>query len=304
MANRFGHSTNLAFSEMDILLCRRHILQTRSDGTVTEKKLKQIYDRIYTGKIRRVIRRTGLNRLLSKPFWKIAYWTSQDVTTHEIGDQKLSFRTDTYTEYMRFNDLAGEHGIIDDVLGSLSEDDVFYDIGANVGTYTCFAASKLRSGRVISFEPEPRNATGLRENLDLNSLDAEIIEVALSDTDGTAQLGLGGVEAGEGKHSITTDDADGDTIQVETARGDSIIAERELPAPTVVKIDVEGAELPVLHGMRDTLQEKCRLVYVEVHPEEMGDGTTGDVSLFLKERGFDVEVLTHRGSQRFLRGSK
>ncbi|WP_217920700.1 FkbM family methyltransferase [Halorubrum sp. CBA1229] len=206
---------------------------------------------------------------------------------------------------MRFRDLAGERSVVEDLLNDLDSDDIFYDIGANVGTYTCFAAAKLGPGRTFAFEPEPENADRLRENLDLNNLDAEIVQIALSNTNGTVDLALTGDEAGEGKHAIATGD-DGQTLEVETARGDSIIKERELPKPTVVKIDVEGAELSVLRGLRETLRENCQLVYVEVHKEKIEDfdGEVSEVKTLLTDAGFEVAETFQRGSDVFLRASK
>lgn len=57
-------------------------------------------------------------------------------------------------------------------------------------------------------------------------------------------LALTGNEAGEGKHSIATTD-DGQTHEAKAARGDTQIKERGLPKPTVLKNDVEDAELLV-----------------------------------------------------------
>ncbi|MDB9281515.1 FkbM family methyltransferase [Halorubrum ezzemoulense] len=206
---------------------------------------------------------------------------------------------------MRFRDLSDEHSIIEDLLTALDIDDVFYDIGANVGTYTCFTAAQLDTGRTLAFEPEPKNADRLQENLELNDLHAEIVQVVLSDTDGTVEFALSGDEAGEGEHAIATDNSE-QTLEVETARGDTIIEERGLPKPTVVKIDVEGAELSVLRGLRETLCTNCRLVYVEVHTEKITDfgGEASEVKTFLTDAGFDVTEISQRGSEVFLRASK
>jgi FkbM family methyltransferase len=206
---------------------------------------------------------------------------------------------------MRFRDLNRERPVVEDFLTNIDPEDIFYDIGANVGTYSCFAAAKLGPGRTISFEPEPKNAEHLRKNLEMNGLEAEIVQIALSDTDGTANLALTGDEAGEGEHAIATGDND-HTLKVQTARGDSIIKKRGLSKPTVVKIDVEGAELSVLRGLQDTLHESCRLVYVEVHPEKIEDfgGKASEVESLLIDVGFEVTEISHRRSEVFLRASK
>ena len=267
--------------------------------------LRRTRDRFYSGWVRQSILRIGLNKLLSGPYWQLVYSLSENTQTHDLADRSIDFRTDTFTEFMRFRDLAGERSVVEDLLTALDSNDVFYDIGANVGTYTCFAAAELGPGRTVAFEPEPENADHLRENLELNDLDAEIVQIALSDTDGTVDLALTGDEAGEGEHAIATD-KDERTLEVKTARGDSIIEERELPKPTVLKIDVEGAELSVLRGLRETLHENCRLVYVEVHTEKIRDfgGETSEVETLLTDAGFEVTEISQRGSEVFLRASK
>ncbi len=205
---------------------------------------------------------------------------------------------------MRFIDLVGEETVVEDLVSSINKSDVFYDIGANVGTYTCFAASKSPNGSVVAFEPEPDNATRLRENLSLNDLYAEVVEVALSNRTGTVNLELTGDEPGEGEHTIVASGADSGSIEVPTMRGDDLIEKRGLPAPTIIKIDVEGAEFMVLQGLAKTIEENCRLIYVEVHPNKMLSGSEDQVVSFLEKRGFEVEYFTQRGDELFLRATK
>lgn len=260
---------------------------------------------LYRGWIRRFFQKIGIADRFSDLYGTLVCQLSHERQTHTINGQVIKFRTETYSEFMRFRELAGEGLVIEDLLESIKPDDIFFDVGANVGTYSCFAASKLGSKQTIAFEPEPRNASRLQENLQLNGLEGEIREVALSDSNGTVKFALGGEETGEGEHAIATHD-DMKTIEVETARGDSIIQEHELPAPTVIKIDVEGAEFSVLRGLRDTLIDTCRLVYVEVHPEKIGafGGSVSEVHGLLEDAGFEVVEMDHRGDEFFLRGSK
>lgn len=264
--------------------------------------LRQARDRLYTGTIRRFVQRVGLNDYLSGPYWRLVFTLTDETQTHSIDEQTVSFHTESFDEFMRFNDFKGERPIIKDLLQSLEPDDVFYDIGANVGTYTCFAASKLGLNAVVAYEPEPKNAARLQENLNLNGLDSKIVEVALSDSDGTTELALAGEEAGEGEHAIATS-GEQETIEVETARLDRLVKEREVPPPTVVKIDVEGAEISVLRGMEQILQEYCRLVYVEVHPDKINGygGTPKDIYSLLENAGFKTEKTAHLANRYFVK---
>ncbi|MFP9193643.1 FkbM family methyltransferase [Natrialbaceae archaeon A-CW1-1] len=260
---------------------------------------------MYRGFFRQAVRRVGLNKLLSDPYWKLVHKFSTDVQTHSIYGHEIDFKIDSHAEFMRFRNLAGERIILEDLLCSLEPNDVVYDIGGNVGTYTCFIASILGPRQTIAFEPEPKNADRLRDNLELNELDAEVIEVALSDADGTVELALSGEKAGEGEHAIATGQ-NKNTIEIEMTRGDAVIEQRNLPVPSVIKIDVEGAEMSTLRGLKGVLQKHVRLVYVEIHPEkipEFGDSVP-EVRAFLNDAGFEITEMTSRGSEFFLRASK
>ena len=277
-------------------------MSTNVNRNRLSETMQQAHDRIYTGSVKQAIRWLGFNKILSTPYWKLAFALSDDTRTHTILNQTVKFRTTTFSEFRRFDDFVGERPVLEDVLRSLDQGDVFYDIGANVGTYTCFVASKLGPGQTVAFEPEPNNVERLSENLSLNHLNAMIEQVALSDQNGTVELALEGDESGEGTHAIATDSTQ-HTIEVEIATGDSIVDRRELPDPTVLKIDVEGAELSVLRGMKETLREHCRLVYVEVHPDKIDEygKSPAEVHSLLEEAGFEFEEFERRGKQYFLR---
>lgn len=272
------------------------------DPAVGLRKLRKY---LYRGPVLRIVRRLGLNRLLSGPFWWLVYRTSKNRSHHTIASHDAVFAVDSPAEYHRFDNLADERPVIADLLNSMEETDVFYDIGANVGTYACFAASKLGSERVVTFEPEPRNVDRLRENLRLNGYSCEVVAMAATDYDGTTELAIQGTEAGEGTHTLATEE-DSDTISVPAARIDSVIADQELLPPTVAKIDVEGAELSVLRGMLETLNDHCRLIYIEVHPDRITDfgGSIDEVRAVLKTAGFRISELSERGDEVFLRASK
>jgi FkbM family methyltransferase len=276
------------------------------DSPTLGGRLFRAANRLYRGPIRTAIRLAGLNERLRRVRDALAVRFTDTVAV-SVGGTTIRFGVSSMDEFERFSirDLGDERKIITQLLGELGPEDIFYDIGANVGTYTCYAAAELGAGQTVAFEPETRNAQRLRENLERNGLDAEVLEVALSDTDGTVSLALAGPDVGEGEHAIATDDTDG-AIEVPSARGDSLVRARELPPPTVVKIDVEGAELAVLEGMEEILEGHCRIAYVELHDDRIGsfDAAPADVVALLESNGFTVTELGERKGERFLRASK
>jgi len=73
-----------------------------------------------------------------------------------------------------------------DILEDLCAEDIFYDIGANTGLYTCFAAKHC--SHVVAFEPHLQNLVELRQNISRNGGNVMVMDIALSDTAGTAVL--------------------------------------------------------------------------------------------------------------------
>ncbi|MFB9809000.1 FkbM family methyltransferase [Haladaptatus pallidirubidus] len=210
-----------------------------------------------------------------------------------IGDHTATFATDTRTEYQRVNSLVGELPVIEALLTDVRESDVVFDIGANIGTHTCFVGKSLESGRVIAFEPMPMNAARLRHNLSANlpASKWEVAEFALSNEDGSGTLAVKGQRYGEGKHSLSSDGE----LKIDVFRGETLIEEDRYPAPDILKIDVEGAELQVLKGFGERLSD-VRVIYVELHHDlsvEYGT-STAEIETYLRDHGFEIDRLNDR----------
>jgi FkbM family methyltransferase len=149
---------------------------------------------------------------------------------------------------------------VQDLLAAvLRQGDVFLDIGANVGFFTVIAARLVGvSGSVVAFEPVPSNAALIRRNARINGFwNVAVHEAAASSTAGKAELILAEFAGGASLASVgSPPDASG-RMEVRTITVDGLIAAGLIPAPSLVKIDVEGAEHEVLLGMRETLK-RCR----------------------------------------------
>lgn len=161
-----------------------------------------------------------------------------------------------------------------------------WDVGANVGFFTLLAARLTGpTGRVVAFEPSPPAIPGLRENVALNGLDhVEIVESAVAGAPGRARLLQVGQHSwshleDRGRHPGTTAvvEVDVTTVDAEVAAG--------RPAPDVVKIDVEGSEIAVLEGMRDTLAAHGPALVIELH------ATNREVMDLLDAAGYRAENL-------------
>jgi FkbM family methyltransferase len=115
----------------------------------------------------------------------------------------------------------------------------FYDVGANGGFFTLLAASIVgRQGSVAAFEPHPETARQLKQQLKINGLHAAIYVGAVSDKVGVALL----KDDTASVMASLTDGRDGHfCVTVPTTTLDQ--AKWEYPAPNLIKIVVEGAQM-------------------------------------------------------------
>jgi len=140
------------------------------------------------------------------------------------------------------------------------------DIGAHAGLYTMIASKLVGDrGRVVAFEPSPRERERLHRHLGLNRCGNVTIEpVALGDHTGEATLFV--VQNGEtGCNSLHPGDV-GDTrpVTVELRRLDDYLARGEITRVDVVKMDIEGAELSVLRGAENLFRTRRPTLLCEI----------------------------------------
>jgi FkbM family methyltransferase len=177
------------------------------------------------------------------------------------------------------------------------------DIGANVGQMTLEMAELVGPvGRVLAVEPAEGNLQVLRQHIAANGFTDRVVIVpaACSERSGeTVEMTVFGADAGAVGSGHTLARSPGVaaerarhlhvTVQVPTVSVDGLCAEQRF-VPEVIKIDVEGAELEVLRGARETLR-KCRpLLRVGFHPFAFPDPAfaSDEFRRLLDECGYDL----------------
>jgi FkbM family methyltransferase len=190
---------------------------------------------------------------------------------------------------------------------AVSPGDVCYDVGGHVGYYTLVMARRAGpGGEVHVFEPYAPNAARIREHLVRNAdanarAPTHLHECALGGVDGRQQLvapghalhesplahlaGSEGVlKAGWHRHFASRRE------QTATVwRLDSWRASTGARPPAFIKIDVEGSELDVLRGARETLVAAHPLLIVDLHNARLA----AKCGAFLGALGYSVEVIGH-----------
>ena len=169
------------------------------------------------------------------------------------GTHITLFTPDRAAVYWPRHGFASEPGTLAWIDG-FDEGDVLYDIGANVGIFTIYAA-KARGVRVVAFEPNPFTFRVLVRNLELNGITGLVTPLclALGGATGPATLALGHMGSGTiGSLLAGGEDGDGALILKTLAFGLDDMGGR-LPAPSHLTLDVDGNESDILTGARATL---------------------------------------------------
>ena len=143
------------------------------------------------------------------------------------------------------------------------------DIGADVGYYTLlFARLVGKQGRVLAFEPIPKAREYLARNVSMNEYrNITILDFALFDRAGVVCL-----EAPFrlSRLNLAKQAESQDDVQVEMKVFDDWSAAEGIARVDLLKVDVEGAELGVLRGMRRRLESDRPVLIIEIHPEQLG----------------------------------
>lgn len=133
---------------------------------------------------------------------------------------------------------------------------VVVDIGANIGTFSVYAASK--GARVYAVEPEPHNAEALNNNIVLNNMQDLITHIpyGISDKKGTAVI----TDMGGGA-TIKDDGVFG--AEIELISLNDLFSLYNIDVVDVLKIDIEGSELEVILGASKENLNKCKYITME-----------------------------------------
>ena len=176
---------------------------------------------------------------------------------------------------------------------NLSTAEVFVDIGANIGLYTCLARSEGKYA--IAVEPQPRNLECLYASLSLNGwMDTEVYPLGLAASHGLAILyGASGPSASLLAGWAAYSRRSQQTIAVTTL--DTLLADRFDGKQLLIKIDVEGAEYNVLKGAEKTIRRLPKPTWMveiclnEFHPAGINPNYAATFELFWNQ-GYEVRT--------------
>jgi len=177
----------------------------------------------------------------------------------------------------------GQHELeLQDALARLlTPEATFYDIGANAGFFALLAAARFApKGKCIAVEPDPVNCHAMKDQAELNHLtNWTIVQQAVAEAPGKASFARcaesldRGALAAPGQSSPDTFDVEITTIDAMTEK---------FGAPTLIKLDVEGAEARAIRGAQHTIEAHKPTWVIELHSDQLAV----DVGELLGKHGY------------------
>ncbi len=162
---------------------------------------------------------------------------------------------------------------------------IIIDVGANIGLYSIFFSKEFHAD-VVAFEPVQEVFLRLQKNIRLNNVSVTAESVAVGDVEGTTKMFIpsdlkinSGLSSTMKENSWMKNDNNYLSITVPAVTLDGYCERNKLSDISLIKIDVEGAELSVLRGGKGIINKYSPDILFEVN----GDFYKGDYEkLFLK----------------------
>jgi FkbM family methyltransferase len=186
-----------------------------------------------------------------------------------------------------------------------ARDVVIWDVGANVGAVSLMLAARCPRARIIAIEPSSAVAPRLRANLAANPRLARhvtLLELALTDASGrvpfyeSAEPANSGVGRLAPAHNTRTQ-----PNMVAAWSGDDLIASGAAPPPDIIKMDIEGFELPALRGLERHLTETHPVIVFEHEPYRLVEpGNPASPVSWLRALGYTVSIVQRAGRPTLL----
>jgi FkbM family methyltransferase len=206
---------------------------------------------------------------LFKSFYRFILWQIQS----SISPAK--FFVKDYIQGVRFYARKGLTGITGNIYSGLHEfndmafllhllrqNDTFFDVGANVGSYTLLASGVCKA-RSITIEPVPSTFHILSKNMELNGLHEKVLLINSGAGSKEGKLTFSS-DNDTTNHVISENETDqSETIEVTIITIDSLFINSP---PVLIKMDVEGFETEVLKGMKQTLlSQSLKAIIIELN---------------------------------------
>lgn len=173
------------------------------------------------------------------------------------------------------------------LLHYLRRDELFVDVGANIGSYTVLASAEI-GARTYCIEPVPNTFNQLHKNILLNDISKNTVLMNIGLSSQKGELLFSDEQDSSMNHVVNSSEANSTTKRVEVNTLDAILNNEY---PSLLKIDVEGFELEVLNGGEETLKKSSlKAIIIELNGSGMNYG--------FKDTDIDEKLISY-GFQSF-----
>ncbi len=248
-----------------------------------------LFDKLWTGKFLRAILNPifKLGLLMFPTSIRLLILEKLPVVVrHSFPEAKIYLRYGSVVEFQRRSEEHKKEPDTVEWIKSYFQGGVFFDIGANVGSFSLIAASLKKADQVFAFEPNFTTFHSLCHNIILNNLSNTItpLQIALSDRSGLSSFAYLNNRSGEsfcGLQSINNNLGKKESFELYeiSLSLDDCFELLKMPHPNYIKLDVDGFELQILSGMPRILANPA-LKTVSVEPNG-------------KEASEVIDLLTH-----------
>jgi FkbM family methyltransferase len=258
--------------------------------TAIKNALKQVIDSSVAGLGNGAIGRYLYGRIIQSAMHRVAQV--------EHNGFKLTFSTANALNKFRADTFSTKEPETLQWIDSMASGSVMWDVGANIGLYSCYAA-RARGCRVFAFEPSVFNLEALARNIFLNQLTEQItvVPLPLTDVRAVSNLSLTSTEWGSAMSTFGQSFGhDGEPIRKVfefSTIGLSMVDAIDLlkiPFPEYIKIDVDGIEHLILKGGVPVLR-RVKSVLVEINDKFAFHADSA--SQYLREAGLSLKEKKH-----------
>lgn len=169
----------------------------------------------------------------------------------------------------------------------IKSNETVVDIGANIGVFAMYAATRAENVRVFSYEPFPKNAEFFRANqADSRASNVVFRATAVADTPGRRTLR---VKDSWILHSLTDKNSNEKGIEVECVSLDQIF--EDIEHCDLLKLDCEGGEYEILYSASNESLGKIKRIVCEFNVLNSDEKNGEALNRFLLDNGFIVDML-------------
>lgn len=218
------------------------------------------------------------------------------IVQKKLDSSGFCFEVHDINEANRVRFLDEEETFMSQILAELNMEDIFFDVGACIGLFSLHAAKRCK--HVFAFEPEPDFREHLEQNLRINNLrNVTALPYAIADRSKSFSLFTNGTA---GKSPSLENDNFKNKVEVQARTLSDLVFRDHVPAPTIIKMDIEGAEILALKGMTELFSRNPpRSIFLELHPMLLThfNSSAAEVLSLLEDVGYKAKKHRARDQQ-------